>query len=169
MKPLDQKQFRSVMSHYPTGVCAVTGIDEAGAPQALVVGSFTSVSLDPMLVGFFPGRESTSWPKIRAGGRFCINVLSSNQQDLCRSLARSGSSKFAGVDFQKSPLGNPLLEGAAAWIDCALASETEAGDHFAVLGAVVHMHCDPSLSPLVFWRGAYGEILEPAANAVRQG
>ena len=36
---------------------------------ARVVGTFTSISLDPPLVGFFPDKSSTSWPKIERTGR----------------------------------------------------------------------------------------------------
>ena len=50
----DDATFRHVLGHYPTGVCIVTSADGSGAPTGLVVGSFTSVSLDPPLVAFFP-------------------------------------------------------------------------------------------------------------------
>jgi 3-hydroxy-9,10-secoandrosta-1,3,5(10)-triene-9,17-dione monooxygenase reductase component len=32
--------------------------------------SFTSVSLDPPLIGFFPAVSSSTWPGIRDAGRF---------------------------------------------------------------------------------------------------
>ena len=62
---IDPARFRSVLGHYPTGVCVVTGCPEGDRAVGLVVGSFTSVSLDPPLVGFFAGNWSTSWPLIR--------------------------------------------------------------------------------------------------------
>jgi len=39
-------------------------MDEANKPVGLAVGSLTSVSLAPPLMGFFPDRSSASWPKI---------------------------------------------------------------------------------------------------------
>jgi flavin reductase like protein len=53
----------------------------------MAVGSFTSASLDPPLVAFFPDRSSTSWPKIKAAGRFCVNILSDEQEVICRRSA----------------------------------------------------------------------------------
>src|SRR3546814_2223086 len=78
----DAATFRKILGHYPTGVCAITAMSDTGIPSAMVVGSFTSVSLDPPLVAFLPDKSSTSWPKIEASGRFCVNVLGDNQEAL---------------------------------------------------------------------------------------
>ena len=71
----DSATFRRVLGHYPTGVCVVTAVEADGAPVGMVVGSFTSVSLDPPLVAFFPAKTSQSWPRLAAVGKFCVNVL----------------------------------------------------------------------------------------------
>jgi flavin reductase (DIM6/NTAB) family NADH-FMN oxidoreductase RutF len=44
----DAAAFRRIMGHYPTGVCAITGMSPDGTPVAMIVGSFTSVSLEPI-------------------------------------------------------------------------------------------------------------------------
>lgn len=154
----DSATFRRVLGHYPTGVCVVTAADDAGNGTGMVVGSFTSVSLEPPLVAFFPDRASTSWPRIHAIGRFCINVLDADQRDLCRRFARSGGDKFTGVAHRLSAHGSPILDGVVAWIDCALETVHEAGDHFVVLGRVRALDVEASLRPLLFFRGAYGEF-----------
>src|SRR5690606_12529498 len=56
----DAKQFRTVLGHFPTGVTIVAGIHE-GEPVGFTIGSFTSVSLDPPLVGFLPMKDSETW------------------------------------------------------------------------------------------------------------
>src|SRR4051794_39645641 len=66
----DAQRFREVLGHYPTGVSAITAMGEDGLPTGLAVGTFTSVSLDPPLVGFLPDKNSSSFPKIRAAGSF---------------------------------------------------------------------------------------------------
>ena len=53
--------FRQVLGQYPTGVCVVTAIHPDGEAVGMTIGSFTSVSLDPPLVGFMPERTSSSW------------------------------------------------------------------------------------------------------------
>ncbi|MGE4321414.1 MAG: flavin reductase family protein [Sphingobium sp.] len=156
----DDATFRRVLGHYPTGVCVVTAVEADGAPTGMVVGSFTSVSLDPPLVAFFPDRKSTSWPRIEKVGKFCVNVLGSDQQPLCRQFAASGTDKFAGVTHRVSANGSPILDGVVAWIDCTLDVVHEGGDHFIVLGRVVALEVDRPTSPLLFFQGGYGAFAQ---------
>jgi len=153
----DNVKFRQVLGNYPTGVCAVTAVND-GQPAAMVVGSFTSVSLDPPLVGFFPDRSSTSWPKIEAAGRFCVNMLGAHQLDLCRVLASKSPDKFMSVAHRISANGSPILDGVLGWIDCDLHSVADAGDHYFVMGMVKTLEAEAPLHPLLFFRGGYGQF-----------
>lgn len=157
--------FRKVLGHYPTGVCAITAISPDGVPAAMIVGSFTSVSLDPPLVGFFPDKQSSSWSAISVCDGFCVNVLGSSQEDLCRKLASKDSRKFEGIAHSSSPRGAPLIDGALAWIDCSTHSVSEAGDHLLVLGAVESFEVAAPGDPLLFHKGSYGKVisLQPAS------
>ena len=148
--------FRQVLGQYPTGVCVVTALSDDGQPCGMVVGSFTSVSLDPPLVGFLPDKRSSSWPAIEKAGHFCVNVLASDQTDLCRQLSKSGPEKFAGVDYTLSAHNLPLLAGATVSIECRLHSVTEAGDHWIVLGRVLGLEARRDADPMLFFRGQYG-------------
>lgn len=155
---IDSATFRRVLGHYPTGVCVVTAAGEDGAPVGMVVGSFTSVSLDPPLVAFFPAKSSGSWPRIERVGRFCVNVLASDQQGLCRQIASPGPDKFAGVSHRVSGNGSPILDGVVAWIDCTLHAVHEAGDHYIALGRVAALEVERPDRPLLFFQGSYGEF-----------
>lgn len=155
---IDSVVYRRVLGHYPTGVCVVTATLPDGRRAAMVVGSFTSVSLDPPLVGFFPDKSSTSWPLIEAAGRFCVNVLADDQRDLCRIFAAKGDDKFAGVVHRLSANGSPVLDNVVAWIDCALDKVHEAGDHYFVLGRVHELDIARPEQPLLFFRGGYGSF-----------
>lgn len=157
---IDPSEFRRVLSYYPTGVCAITALSADGRPAGLVVGTFTSVSLDPPLVGFFPDKKSTSWPLIEGAGHFCVNVLSDGQQDVCRTIAAKGSDKFADVDFSLSADDLPIIAQALACIECRLHSVTEAGDHWFVLGRVFRLATKSDNAPMVFHRGRYGSFAE---------
>lgn len=158
---IDPAHFRQVLGAYPTGVAVITAMDAEGAPAGMVVGTFTSVSLDPPLVGFLPDKSSSSWPKIESAGRFCVNVLGSDQQQLCRQLAGKGD-KFAGVDIAISDHGLPMLADCLAVIECAIHSVTEAGDHWFVLGSVLRMEAPRDADPMLFHRGRYGGFAEIA-------
>jgi 3-hydroxy-9,10-secoandrosta-1,3,5(10)-triene-9,17-dione monooxygenase reductase component len=157
-EPIDGATFRRVLGHYPTGVCVVTAIEPNGKPAAMVVGSFTSVSLAPPLVAFFPDRSSTSWPRIERAGKFCVNVLGSHQQNLCRRFSARSDDKFAGLDYRLSSRGSPVLEGVVAWIDCTLDAIHQAGDHLIVLGQVRELDIERADQPLLFFRGKYGNF-----------
>lgn len=150
----DSAYFRSVLGHVPTSVVVITGCDKDTHPVGITIGSFASVSLDPPLVGFFPGVHSRSWAAIKESGKFCVNVLGAEQEQLCWTFAKEGDDKFADLKWSSSSTGQPLLDGVIASIDCEIESETVAGDHFFVLGRVVSLqHTDNAKDAMVFFRG----------------
>jgi 3-hydroxy-9,10-secoandrosta-1,3,5(10)-triene-9,17-dione monooxygenase reductase component len=160
---IDQTHFRSVLGHYPTGVCVVTGRTDGHSAAGLVIGTFSSVSLDPPMVGFYPARASGSWGRIRQGGRFCVNVLGADQMDLSRKFAARGGNKFQGVSHRTSPHGLAILDDVVATIECDIVDERDAGDHTMVLGQVIALEIMRSAPPLLFFRGEYGTFAPLAA------
>lgn len=154
----DSREARRILGHYPTGVCAVTALSDA-LPVAMVVGSFTSVSLDPLLVAFLPSRQSVTWPKIRASGAFCVNVLSVRQRAVCVTLCSSAPNKFAEIAYRPAASGLPIIGGAVAWFDCELHAVHEAGDHYIAIGKVRQAHVENHDDPLVFLRGSYATAI----------
>jgi flavin reductase (DIM6/NTAB) family NADH-FMN oxidoreductase RutF/DNA-binding IclR family transcriptional regulator len=154
----DPRWFREVLGQYPTGVCVVTATQGDGSQAGFVVGSFTSVSLDPPLVAFFPDKKSSSWPKIEAANHFCVNILSADQEHLCRQFASKLDDKFQGVPVRHGATGAPIIEDVVAWIDCELESVTEAGDHYIVLGRVRELGVENPSLPLLFFQGGYGRF-----------
>ena len=152
------RDFRATLGMFATGVTIVTARNDSGEPVGLTASSFNSVSLDPPLVAFFPAKTSTSWPRIAAIGKFCVNVLASDQQPLCRKIAGPGPDKFDGVSHRVSANGSPILDDVVAWIDCAMDAVHEAGDHYIVLGHVLALEVDRPDRPLLFFQGNYGEF-----------
>jgi flavin reductase (DIM6/NTAB) family NADH-FMN oxidoreductase RutF len=138
----------------------VTALDANQRPAGMVVGSFTSVSLDPPLVGFFPDKKSSSWPQIEAAGHFCVNVMGSDQQDICRAVGAKGDQKFVGVEYVISDHNLPVITDAIAAIECRLYSVTEAGDHWFVMGEVLRLESTREVDPMLFHRGRYGGFAE---------
>ncbi|MEU8965664.1 MULTISPECIES: flavin reductase family protein [unclassified Streptomyces] len=150
--------FRQVLGRFCSGVTVITGLAEGGTePAGLTCQSFFSLSLDPPLVAFSVSRTSSSWPRIAPSKAFCVNVLSAEQQRLGTAFAVSGTDKFAGQDWFPAPgTGSPALPGAIAWIDCALEAVHPGGDHWLVIGRVVHLAaCDHDTDPLLFYRAAF--------------
>jgi 3-hydroxy-9,10-secoandrosta-1,3,5(10)-triene-9,17-dione monooxygenase reductase component len=160
--PAETEQFRRVMGNYPTGVCVITATDPDGKPIGMVVGTFTSVSLDPLLVGFLPDKRSSTWPKLEAAGHFCVNVLTAEQTAICRQLASSNIDKFEGIQWGLSHHNLPVIAGSNVRIECRLHSVTDAGDHWFVLGQVLDLEVTHEADPMLFHRGRYGSFAELA-------
>ena len=154
MTSIDPARFRTVLGHVPTSVVVVTGLTADGEPGGLTIGSFTSVSLDPPLIGFLPGFGSKSWPEIAAGGSFCVNVLGADQGELCWRFAKDTAGRFDAVDWTEAPSGSPVLPGVIAWIDCSIEHVYEMGDHWFVLGRVEELHAEPEVADaMIFFKG----------------
>jgi flavin reductase (DIM6/NTAB) family NADH-FMN oxidoreductase RutF/DNA-binding IclR family transcriptional regulator len=164
-RSIDAGWFRTVLGQYPTGVCVVTAIHPETGPAGLVIGSFTSVSLDPPMVAFFPDKSSTSWPKVERAGAFCVNILGADQESVCRRFAAKGGDKFAGQAYRQAGTGSPILEGCVAWIDCDVEAIQEAGDHFIVLGRVRDLQLEQPRLPLLFFQGGYGRFTPSSLTA----
>jgi len=153
--PITPGHFREVLGHYPTGVTVVTGMVD-DRPVGMVVGTFSSVSLDPPLVAFMPQVGSRTWSLLATAPTFCINVLAHDQLNLCRTMAVPRDDKFDGVDWSPSALGAPALAGAVAHVHCRQVSTVEAGDHWIVLCSVESMELSRPVAPLLFFQGGYG-------------
>ena len=161
-QPIDGREFRRVLGHYPTGVTVVTA-DCPGGPEGMTIGSFASVSLDPPLVSFCPARDSDSWLRMRDVGSFCVNVLGDDQADVSTTFASKTENRFAGVRTRVEATGAPVIEGCRAWIDCRVAAVHAAGDHDIVVGRVVALAAaddtaESASGPLVFLKGGYGRV-----------
>lgn len=158
-KEFDPRAFRDVMGHYPTGVAVVTGRADDGDLLAMVVGTFSSVSLDPPLVSFMPMKTSRTFARMRECETLCINIVGGEQQAEMLSIARRWENKLDGVDWYPSPSGNPVLENSIAWIDTSIADVVEAGDHWITLCRVIDMEVTNPVSPLLFFQGGYGSFV----------
>jgi len=161
MSEMDAAVFRATLGQFCSGVVVATG-SLKGTPAGFAAQSFSSLSLDPPLVALFPGKQSTSWPKLRQSGSFCINILTADQRSVCENFARSGGDKFASLDWQPGVTGSPVLSDVLAYIDCDLEAEHDAGDHTIAVGRVRNLSiCEPDAAPLLFFRGGYGSF-QPA-------
>ena len=147
--------LRRVWGNFATGVAVITALDDAG-PVGFTCQSLVSVSLDPPLLSFCPARTSASWPRVRAIGTLCVNILAQDQRDLCRGFARTGTDKFIDVEWTRTGNGSPAIRGAMAHVDATLIDEHDAGDHTIGVARVTGVTSDDEQPPLVFFRGMLG-------------
>jgi flavin reductase (DIM6/NTAB) family NADH-FMN oxidoreductase RutF len=171
---VDAGAFREAMGSFPTGVTVVTVACDDGSMHGITVNSFSSVSLDPMLVLVCLNQTSPGVGLIERARAFAVNVLSAGQQEVSRWFANpyrpAGSAMFDGVPFEPAATGCPVLTDATASFDCRLRQSHRAGDHLIVLGEVVALVHRPELEPLIFHAGSYRSLEhEPPSSAWPSG
>ena len=155
--------LRRVAGHFPTGVTVVTTTYE-GRPCGITVNSFTSVSLEPPLILVSISRKARAHVCLEATGRFAVNVLSEGQEAIARLFASTAEEKFAGLVVRPSPLGNPLLDGIYAWLDCeVVARHAGVRTHTIYVARVDALASGPG-RPLVFHVGAYTRLADDIAH-----
>lgn len=155
--PFDGAKYRQVLGHFPTGVTVITAMTDEG-PAGMAIGSFSSLSLDPALVLFSATKTSASWSKLRGAGKFCVNILADDQEDISRVFGSKADDKFSEIGWRRSGNGAPLINGVLAYIDCDLHSVLDGGDHDIIIGAVTDLDVKHEGGALVFFRGGYGRV-----------
>ncbi|QGZ59007.1 flavin reductase family protein [Paraburkholderia acidiphila] len=156
---IEPLSFREALGHYASGITVITShVDNE--PVGFTCQSFYSVSMSPPLVSFSVMSSSGSYPKIRRAGRFAVNILSDEQVRISNQFARRGTDKWHGVEWQESPLGNPVIAGSLHWLDCEIHAEHAAGDHLIVIGEVKALNLQEAAAtqPLLYFKGRYRNI-----------
>jgi 3-hydroxy-9,10-secoandrosta-1,3,5(10)-triene-9,17-dione monooxygenase reductase component len=114
------------------------------------------VSLEPPMVMFCPAKTSRAWPLMQRAGFFCVNILADDQAAVSDTMATKGNDKYDGIDWKPAGSGAPLLDGVLGFVDCAVHSVHEAGDHYVVLGRVKELGFGADgRKPLLYFRGGY--------------
>jgi 3-hydroxy-9,10-secoandrosta-1,3,5(10)-triene-9,17-dione monooxygenase reductase component len=156
--PITPEEFRRVCGHYATGVGVVTAVVE-GAPVGLSINSFTSVSLEPLLVSFYAAHTSTTWAQMKNSDSFAVNILSESQHDLISTFSKKGIDRFANLDWSHSPItGSPLLPNTSGWIDCRVTQVHDIGDHYLVVGEVLDLYSKTDEGPLLYYKGKIASL-----------
>jgi flavin reductase (DIM6/NTAB) family NADH-FMN oxidoreductase RutF len=161
------KEFRSTVGAFATGVTVVTTRGEEHA-YGMTANAFSSVSLDPPLILVCVINPSEGAEHITRNGVFAVNILSVDQEPLSRYFASRdrprGLDAFRDVPHRLGASGSPILEGAAAFMDCSVHAMHEAGDHLIFIGEVLELDVQDDGTPLVFHGGGY-RLLEAPLGA----
>jgi flavin reductase (DIM6/NTAB) family NADH-FMN oxidoreductase RutF len=162
-RPADS--FRRCLATFTTGVAVVITTDEDDY-AGMTVNSFTSVSLDPLLVSICLAHGSRTLELLRRAGAFTVSILRADQRDHARAFATPGAS-FPHDLIERRNGGGVYLANALATLDCRVAHTLCAGDHDVVIGRVNDFDSGTG-EPLLFHRGELRELSPvPPSNPIR--
>ena len=159
---VDDKQFRKACSKFSTGVAIATVRRDDNTAVGLTISSFTSVSLEPPLILFCVHRQSRLLPDFKCG-RFAINILSADQEDLSRRFACRDTQQFQILEEQAEPDSVPVLAGVLAVLECRLQNVISCGDHDIVVGEVVALSAQDG-DPLIRYNSGYCTVAKKATG-----
>jgi flavin reductase (DIM6/NTAB) family NADH-FMN oxidoreductase RutF len=159
------KAFRTAMGRFPTGV-TVLSTYAGDTPLVMTASSFTSVSLDPLLVLVCVARSTRFHPAVLESGRWGVSFLAAHQEAMSRRFAVHGrdlDESLEDVPTHAGPAtGVPLLDGSLVLLECRTTAVHPGGDHTIVVGEVVGLEVGADPTPALVWhRGDYRVLDEP--------
>lgn len=155
---MDDRTFRNAMGKFATGVTVITTAIN-GEVRGMTANAFMSVSLDPKLILISIGEKAKMNEIIKQTGKFTVNILSEEQQDL--------SMLFAGQLKEKQNVtfdwvgDQPVLPNSLANIFCDVYNTHVAGDHTLYIGKVTDIYMKEG-APLLFFEGKYRNLASHA-------
>lgn len=149
---MEESELTDALRLLAAGVAVLAARAERGY-RGLTVTSLTSVSLDPPLILVCLDRLAQTRDLVLDGGSFTISVLAREQDflaDRFSGRAPAVESTWREVPHRLGAGGLPILEGALAWMECAVEAVHPAGDHDIVVGRVLAAGAGRG-DPLVLW------------------
>ena len=152
---IETKLLRQTVGRFLTGV-TVIACDIGDEVQAMTANSFTSLSLDPPMILFCPGKSTKSGQQVTQFRNFSVNFLREDQQALSNYFAGSWREPVPPPFNFIKQAGIPRLEGCLASLLCTVHQVHEGGDHLIVVGNVqgLYQGIEP-FRPLAFYLGRY--------------
>ncbi|MEV8438200.1 flavin reductase family protein [Actinosynnema sp. NPDC051121] len=158
-------EFRTLMSHFPTGVAVITTTGEDGSPRGMTVSSVCSVTLSPPTLLVCLRNGSPTLDAVLARGAFAVNFLHGNAKPVAELFASGAPDRFDLIPWHLPPrAGGPhLVEDAHAVADCQVSRTELVGDHTVVFGQAFQVAQEHGHLPLLYgmreyqvWRAEQG-------------
>ncbi|BCJ47154.1 flavin-dependent reductase [Actinoplanes ianthinogenes] len=153
--PVDATLFRQVFRRHAAGVAVVTA-DAGRGPAGVTVTSLASLSAEPPLLSFSINATASTWPHLREAQTAVVHLLGAGHTELARTFATSGIDRFgAPTRWRRLPTGEPVLDGAAAWLRISIEHRLPAGGSHLVIGRVEEAGLAEAGAPLLYHDGNF--------------
>ncbi len=153
--------FRQALGRFATGVTVVTAEHAPGQVHGMTANSFTSVSLDPLLILICVDEQALMLPVLTKAQRFGVSVLKDNQRAISEFFAQpeqdADAERSLGIRFEWTATGIPVLANTLVQLSCSVVASHLTGDHTIFLGQVETADVFDG-EPLLFFRGSYRRI-----------
>jgi flavin reductase (DIM6/NTAB) family NADH-FMN oxidoreductase RutF len=152
LQPVNAQQFAQAMGQHVSSVCVIT-TSYADQRYGLTATAVSSVCASPPRLLVCVNKTGATQEKIMAARRFCVNVVTEDQEHIAKGFAG-----MMGKDFDKFSLGtwyvlatgSPALREASASIDCALVEHFDQHSHFIFVGEVMGVATQPGKDALLY-------------------
>jgi flavin reductase (DIM6/NTAB) family NADH-FMN oxidoreductase RutF len=153
--PLDTALFRQAFRRHAAGVAVVT-TDAGRGAAGVTVTSLASLSAEPALLSFSVSAASSIWPHLRDADTAVVHLLGEGHTELARTFATSGIDRFATpTRWHRLPTGEPVLDGAAAWLQVSIEHRHPAGGAYLIIGRVQAAEIAENGASLLYHGGTY--------------
>jgi flavin reductase (DIM6/NTAB) family NADH-FMN oxidoreductase RutF len=135
------KLRRRVLWKMPSGLYVV-GARDGDRRNGMTLNWATQVSFEPKLLGISVEKEAFTHELIAAGKVFSLNMLPQEERAAVRKFVKpvevdADGKTLNGYAFHDGRTGAPILDVAAAWVDCELRQSVDCGGHTFFIGEVV--------------------------------
>jgi flavin reductase (DIM6/NTAB) family NADH-FMN oxidoreductase RutF len=102
----------------------------------------TQVSFEPKLLGIGVEKTAVTHELIDKGGSFTVNTVARDDRAIVRKFTKpvehdAAAGTLNGFAFHDGGTGAPVLDQAAAWLDCEVRQTVDCGGHSFFIGEVV--------------------------------
>ena len=130
---------KTALRMIPYGLYILTS-EHDGEIGAATVSWVTQASFQPPLLVVGVKADSASHEIIKGSGAFVLNLLAQGQDDIASVFIKETqveNGTISGESYHKGSTGSPILDNAAAYLECRLVDTVEKGDHSVFVGEVV--------------------------------
>lgn len=142
------------MGAFATGVAVITINEESF--QGITVNSFSSLSLEPMMVLFNLEKQAVRFDAFHSCKEFVVNILSEGQESISKVFSSADARQWQKYYCEIDQL--PTIQGVLCYIHCVKYRVYDGGDHKIIVGIVKNMKKLSCGKPLIYFQGNYHVI-----------
>ncbi|MGF9564533.1 flavin reductase [Neorhizobium sp. BT27B] len=154
-----REDYRNAMAKLGAAVHIVTTSGAAGRAGFAATAVCSVSDNPPTLLVCLNKTSSAYWP-VKGNGTICVNVLSSDHQDLSRLFGGKTpvEERFAGASWTELLSGGLALDGALASFDCEITSVADGHSHDILICRVLETQVSDGGQSLIYLNRGYHAV-----------